>query len=116
MEPADYSISHTTPSPAHFIHVLPTSSNHLKHCTNTPIAPRSQLKKKDISKQSYGAKSSWLHAGQASSTVIRRSLGGCSKKQLQEDMHATGEFPHHHLPTCSQILHKDDVKDKREAE
>lgn len=108
MELAVYSISHTTPSPARFIHILPISSNHLKHCTNTPIAPRSQLKKQ-ISKQSYGAKSSWLHTGQASSTVIKRPLVGCSKKHLQEDIHATGEFPsttcllalRHHIRTMS---------------
>ena len=38
------------------------------------------------------------------------------KKQLQEDTHATGEFPQHHLPAGSQVPHKDNVKDKREAE
>lgn len=31
-------------------------------------------------------------------------------------MHATGEFPQHHLPAGSQVLHKDNAKDKPEAD
>lgn len=53
--PADYSISHTTPCPAHFIHILQISGNHLKalykhtHSSKEPATGT----KTEISKRSY---------------------------------------------------------------
>lgn len=73
--------------------------------------------KPEISKQSYGAKSSWLPTGQSSSTIIKRYLVGCLEKQRREIMLCL--VPQVRFPsTCLLVLrkHRDNAKDKKEAD
>lgn len=85
--PADYNISHTTPCPVHFIHI---SQNQWQSSQSTmqthPKLQGTSNKHKNRDKQSYQAKSSWLHRGQTSSTATSKSLVGCSQKHLEEAM------------------------------
>lgn len=71
-EPAEDSISHTTPCPAYFTRILQISGNHLQALhehTQSSTEPATSAKT-EISKQSHRAKSSWRPTGQASSTVL----------------------------------------------